>query len=57
MIADAADRYVAEAGRRWGLAAEGLTAVCGALRNGEVETLLIGDLEAATVVDGGASAR
>ncbi|MDY6810029.1 MAG: hypothetical protein SW127_13575 [Actinomycetota bacterium] len=52
VLADVTDRFRAEQGRSSGRAVEGLTAVCGALRNGEVRTLLIGDLEDATVVVG-----
>lgn len=49
-IDDAAQRFTAEVGRESGLAAEGLGAVCSALRQGAVETLIIGDIGAATVV-------
>ncbi len=49
-IDDAAQRFAAEIGRRSGLAAEGLGAVCSALRQGAVETLIIGDIGDATVV-------
>lgn len=48
-----ARRFDAEIHREEGLAVEGLTAVCGALRNGEVDTLVIGDIGDATVVDDG----
>jgi Bacterial archaeo-eukaryotic release factor family 2 len=47
-----ADRFQREKGRGSGLAAEGLAAVCAALRAGDVDTLLIGDLGDATVVTG-----
>lgn len=47
-IDDAAQRF--NAGHGAGLAAEGLTDVTAALRNGAVETLIIGDLGEATVV-------
>lgn len=47
-IDEAAQRF--NAGRGAGLAAEGLTDVSAALRNGAVETLIIGDLGEATVV-------
>ena len=50
VIGDAARRFEAEVGRRSGLAAEGLGAVCSALGQGAVETLIIGDIGGATVV-------
>lgn len=46
------ERFEAETGRRSGLAAEGLAAVCAALREGDVDTLIVGDLGDATVVTG-----
>lgn len=49
-IDDAAQRFTAEIGRQSGRAAEGLGAVCSALRQGAVETLIIGDIGDATVV-------
>lgn len=49
-IDDAAQRFAAEIGRQSGLAAEGLGAVCSALRQGAVETLIVGDVGDATVV-------
>ncbi|MBV8787738.1 MAG: hypothetical protein JOZ00_13755 [Mycobacterium sp.] len=49
-IDEVARRFTAEIGRQSGLAAEGLGAVCSALRQGAVETLIIGDIEDATVV-------
>ena len=49
-IDDAAQRFTAEIGRQSGLAAEGLDAVCSALRQGAVETLIIGEIGDATVV-------
>jgi hypothetical protein len=49
-IDDAAQRFSAELGRQSGLAAEGLGAVCSALRQGAVDTLIIGDIGDATVV-------
>lgn len=49
-IDDVAQRFTAELGRQSGLAAEGLDAVCSALRQGAVETLIIGDIGDATVV-------
>lgn len=53
-IDDAAWRFTAEIGRQSGLAAEGLGPVCSALRQGAVETLIVGDVDDATVVaDGG----
>ncbi|MCG7633474.1 hypothetical protein MHN80_14255 [Gordonia McavH-238-E] len=55
-MADAAESLQAGLGHDPALAVEGLTAVCGALRNGEVETLIIGDLDDTTVFDGGDAA-
>lgn len=49
-IDDAAQRF--QAGRDSGLGAEGLAAVCAALRDGAVETLIIGELGDETVVAG-----
>jgi hypothetical protein len=49
-IDDAAQRFIAEIGRESGLAAEGLGAVCSALRQGAVETLIIGEIGESTVV-------
>ena len=49
---DIADRFEAEIGRGSGLAAEGLAAVCAALRNGDVGTLIVGELGDATVLTG-----
>lgn len=49
-----AERFEAEMGRGSGLAAEGVPAVCAALRDGDVDTLIIGDLRDATVVTGAA---
>lgn len=46
----AAERFTAELGRQSGLAAEGLDAVCSALRQGAVDTLIIGEINDATVV-------
>ena len=51
-IADIAQRFHTEIGRRSGLAAEGLTAVCAALRAGDVDTLIVGELGDATLVTG-----
>jgi peptide subunit release factor 1 (eRF1) len=51
-ITDTADRFEAEIGRGSGLAAQGLPAVCTALRDGDVDTLIIGNLGDATVVTG-----
>jgi hypothetical protein len=51
-IADIAERFQSEIGRRSGLAAEGLAAVCAALRAGDVDTLIVGDLGDATLVTG-----
>lgn len=47
---DAAQRFSAELGRQSGLAAEGLDAVCSALRQGAVDTLIVGEIGDATVV-------
>jgi hypothetical protein len=49
-IDDAAQRFTAEVGRQSGLAAEGLGPVCSGLRQGAVETLIIGDIGEETVV-------
>lgn len=49
-IDDAAGRFGAETSRQSGLAAEGLGAVCSALRQGAVDTLIVGDIGDATVV-------
>lgn len=46
------DRFEAEDARRSGLAVQGLSSVCAALRDGAVETLIIGRLGGATVVSG-----
>jgi Bacterial archaeo-eukaryotic release factor family 2 len=51
-MTEIADRFQAEIGRGSGLAAEGLAAVCAALRDGDVDTLIIGELGDATVVTG-----
>lgn len=56
VMAEAAERFESGLGHDPAFAVEGLTAVSGALRNGEVETLIIGDLDDATVVDGGPEA-
>lgn len=53
-LADVIDRLQAEIGRGSGLAADGLTAVCAALRDGDVETLIVGEMGDATVVTGAA---
>ncbi|BBX71853.1 Rv2629 family ribosome hibernation factor [Mycolicibacterium psychrotolerans] len=45
-------RYQSETGRRSDLAVQGLPAVCTALRDGAVDTLIISDLGSATVVSG-----
>jgi len=50
--AQVAERFVSERGRGSGMAAEGLAQVCAALREGDVETLIVGDLGDATVVTG-----
>ncbi len=49
-IDDVAQRFTAEVGRRSGLAAEGLGPVCSGLRQGAVDTLIIGDIGEETVV-------
>jgi hypothetical protein len=49
-IDDAAERFDAEVGRRSGRAAEGLGAVCSPLRQGAVDTLIVGEIGDATVV-------
>jgi peptide chain release factor subunit 1 len=46
----AAMRFTSEIGRGSGLAAEGLDAVCLALGQGAIDTLIIGDIDDATVV-------
>ena len=51
-IAGIAERFRSEKGRRSGLAAEGLAAVCAALRDGNVDTLIVAELDDATVVTG-----
>lgn len=51
-MADTDARLRAEIGRGSDLAAEGLPAVCAALRAGDVDTLIVGDLADATVVTG-----
>ena len=51
-MTDIADRFEAEIGRSSGLAAEGLAAVCAALRDGDVGTLIVGELGDTTVVTG-----
>jgi len=51
VIDNAAERFTAEIGRQSGLATEGLGAVCSALRQGAVDTMIIGDgLDDLTVV-------
>ncbi|WP_123024425.1 Rv2629 family ribosome hibernation factor [Mycolicibacterium stellerae] len=50
--ADIAERFRSEHGRASGLAAEGIAAVCAALREGDVATLIVADLHDATVVTG-----
>jgi hypothetical protein len=46
------ERLNTERGRGSGLAAEGIPEVCAALRYGDVDTLIVGDLADATVVVG-----
>ncbi|HTQ15832.1 hypothetical protein [Mycobacterium sp.] len=53
-MTDVADRFQAETARASGMAAEGLGAVCAALRDGDVDTLIVGDMRDATVVTGDA---
>jgi peptide chain release factor subunit 1 len=50
VIDDAAQRFTAEVSEQSGLAAEGLGAVCSALRQGAVDTMIIGEINDATVV-------
>ena len=50
-VADAdAQRFSAETSRKSGMATEGLEPVCVALRDGAVDTLMVGDLADRTVV-------
>jgi hypothetical protein len=51
-MTEIANRFEAEIGRASGLAAEGLAAVCQALRDGDIGTLIVGQLGDATVVTG-----
>lgn len=51
-MTDIANRFEAEIGRGSGLAAQGIGPVCTALRNGNVDTLIVGELADATVVTG-----
>ena len=51
-ISAIAEGFAIETGRKSGLAAEGLAAVCAALRAGEVDTLIVGEMGDATVVTG-----
>lgn len=51
-VADVTERFRAELGRGSGLAAEGLAAVCAAVRSGDIDTLIIGEPGDATVVTG-----
>ena len=51
-VAEVAERFRNEKGRGSGLAVEGLGSVCAALREGAVNTLIVGDLGDATVVTG-----
>jgi hypothetical protein len=51
-VEDTAERFIAELGRRSGLATEGLAGVTAALRGAAVETLIIGGMGDATVVAG-----
>ena len=56
-VADIAERFQSEIGRRSGLAAEGLAAVCAALRAGDVDTLIVGELGDATGSQGSRARR
>ncbi|BDE11275.1 MULTISPECIES: baeRF2 domain-containing protein [Mycobacterium] len=49
-VDDAVVRFDAEAGRRSGRAVQGLGAVCSALRQGTIDTLIVGDIGDAVVV-------
>jgi len=51
-VTDIAVRFETEIGRGSGLAAEGLAAACAALRDGDVDTLIVGEPGDATVVTG-----
>jgi peptide subunit release factor 1 (eRF1) len=51
-VAIIADRFRTERARGSGLTAEGIAEVCAALRCGDVDTLIVGDLADATVVTG-----
>ncbi|OKH75569.1 hypothetical protein EB74_23955 [Mycobacterium sp. SWH-M5] len=51
-VDDVAQKFAAELGRHSGLATEGLAGVCAALREGAVETLIVGRVGDATVVSG-----
>ncbi|HNM86740.1 MAG TPA: hypothetical protein PKI77_19735 [Mycobacterium sp.] len=51
-VEDTDMRFRAEIGRGSGLAAEGLAAVCAALRAGDVDTLIVGNLGDGTVLTG-----
>ena len=50
VIDSATERFNAEVARQSGLIAEGLGAVCSALRQRSVDTLILGEIEDATVV-------
>jgi peptide chain release factor subunit 1 len=50
ILDDAAERFSAEIGKESARAAEGLDAVCSALRQGAVDTLILGEVGDATVV-------
>jgi peptide chain release factor subunit 1 len=50
VLDDAAERFSAEIGRDFARAAEGLDGVCSALRQGAVDTLILGEIGDATVV-------
>lgn len=51
-VQEAAKVFRRERGQAGGLAVEGVAAVCGALRDGNVATLLVGDLADLTVLTG-----
>jgi peptide chain release factor subunit 1 len=54
VVDTAVARFTDELGRRSGLAVEGLGAVCVALRQGTIDTMIIGNIDKATVVADGA---
>jgi hypothetical protein len=50
LVDNVTERFTAEIGRRSGLATEGLGAVCSALRHATIDTMIIGEIDDATVV-------